>query len=85
MRSSIKTNDREAKARINTVIVGEPAVWLDEWKRRGIVISNTDAVVQAFITFNEKVTEQDLKIVQLRNLRRVNSASSDQEGFRESF
>ena len=73
MRSSAKTNNNEAKARINTVIVGEPAVWLDEWKRRGIVISNTDAVIQAFRAFNEKVTEQDLKVVQLRNLRRVDA------------
>lgn len=41
--------------------MGEPAVWLNEWKRRGLVASYTDAIIQALRVFNEKITEQDLK------------------------
>lgn len=59
------------RVRINTVVTGEPARWLLEWKRRGIVKSYTDAVIQALCAFNQKVTEQDLKQVQLRSLRDV--------------
>jgi hypothetical protein len=51
----------EKGIRINMKVEGEPAEWLDEWKRRGLVTSYTDAVVQALRTFNERITEQDLK------------------------
>ena len=50
-------------------LTGEPAEWLNEWKERGLVTSYTDAVVQALRVFNEKITEQDLKAVQLNNMR----------------
>ena len=50
-------------------IEGEPAEWLGEWKERGLITSYTDAVVQALRAFNEKITEQDLKSVQLSNLK----------------
>jgi len=50
-------------------VEGEPAAWLVEWKERGLIISYTDAIVQALRTFNEKITEQDLKSVQLNNMR----------------
>lgn len=50
------------------IIKGEPANWLNEWKRRGIVLSNTDAVIQVFRAFNEKITEQDLKSTQFKNI-----------------
>ena len=56
------------KIRINTVVTGEPAAWLNEWKRRGLVTSYTDAIIQALRAFNEKITEQDLKAAQLRNI-----------------
>lgn len=59
----------DLKIRINTVVMGEPAKWLNEWKRRGLVTSYTDAVIQALRTFNEKVTEQDLKSAQLGNIQ----------------
>jgi len=59
------------RVRINTVIVGEPARWLIEWKRRGIVTSYTDALIQAFRALHEKITEQDLKAMQLMNYRRM--------------
>ncbi len=54
------------------VVEGEPAKWLGEWKERGLVTSYTDAVIQALRTFNEKVTEQDLKAVQLNNMKSLN-------------
>ena len=46
--------------RINTVIRGEPAEWLLEWKQRGIVRSNSDAIRQAFRVFRDKLNESDL-------------------------
>jgi len=63
------TKDRECKVRINTVISGEPAKWLAEWKRRGLITSYTDGVIQALKALNEKMTEQDLRLIQLRNLK----------------
>jgi hypothetical protein len=57
------------KIRINTTVTGEPAKWLDEWKRRGLVTSYTDAIIQSLRAFKEKVTEQDLKSAQLNNIR----------------
>ena len=57
------------KIRINTTVTGEPAKWLNEWKRRGLVTSYTDAIIQSLRAFNEKVTEQDLKAAQLGNLK----------------
>lgn len=65
------TNQGELKIRINTIITGEPAIWLEEWKRRGLVTSYTDAVIQAFRAFHEKIIEQDLKTAQLRNFRKA--------------
>jgi len=53
------------------VVEGEPAEWLNEWKKRGLVTSYTDAVVQALRTYNEKITEQDLKLVQLKNMKNM--------------
>jgi len=59
----------EERLRINTVIRGEPAKILLELKRRGIVTSNTDAIIQALRALYEKVVEQDLKRVQLEALK----------------
>jgi len=64
-------SEEEPRVRINTVIVGEPAKWLLEWKRRGLVTSNADAVIQALRVLHEKITELDLKVVRLRNFRRI--------------
>ena len=66
-------NANSQKIRINTVIMGEPAALLNEWTRRGLVTSYTDAIIQALRVFNEKVTEQDLKSAQLRNIELSNS------------
>lgn len=62
----------KAKVRINMVVEGEPAEWLKEWKQRGLVTSYTDAVIQALRVFNGKIAEQDLKLVQLRNIKSFN-------------
>ena len=66
----LRTNQKD-KARINTVLSGEPALWLMEWKRRGLILSNSDAVVQAFRALQEKIIEQDLKSIQLGNTRKM--------------
>lgn len=57
------------KIRINMLVEGEPAEWLFDWRSRGLVTSYTDAVIQALRAFNEKVTEQDLKLEQLKNIK----------------
>lgn len=67
----MKKASNEKRIRINMTLEGEPALWLNEWKRRGLITSYTDAVIQAFRAFYEKITEQDLKSAQLKNLRRV--------------
>lgn len=62
---------KSLKIRINTTVTGEPARWLSEWKRRGLVTSYTDAVIQALRFFNDKITEQDLKSAQLENIKQA--------------
>jgi len=69
LRAALRTKER-TRIRINTVISGEPALWLKEWKRRGLITSYTDAVIQALRVLKEKVTEQDLKSAQLGNVGR---------------
>jgi hypothetical protein len=59
----------KCKVRVNAVITGEPAEWLIKWKRRGLITSYTDGIIQALKALNEKMTEQDLKLIQLKNLR----------------
>jgi hypothetical protein len=56
------------KIRINTIIDGEPAKWLWEWKQRGLITSYTDGIIQALKIYNEKQIEQDLKKAQIANL-----------------
>jgi hypothetical protein len=68
-------NSNGPKIRINTVVIGEPAKWLNEWKRRGLVTTYTDAIIQALRVFHEKVTEQDIKSSQLGNMRKFEEES----------
>ena len=63
--------NEKIRVRINTIIVGEPAKWLEDWKRRGLITSFTDGVLQALWVLHEKVTEQDLKSAQLANIKRT--------------
>lgn len=58
-----------AKVRINTTISGEPAKWLTEWKERGLIVSNTDAILQAFRILHEHIVEGDIKNAQRRTAR----------------
>ena len=55
---------KESRTRLNFILTGDPALWLAEWKDRGLVKSNSDAVRQAFRLFHEKLTETDLKSMQ---------------------
>jgi len=59
------------RIRINMVVEGEPAEWLESWKRRGLITSYTDAVIQALRAYNEKIIDNDLKIHQLRNIMEI--------------
>ena len=53
------------------VITGEPASFLIEWRRRGIINSYTDGVLQALRMFNQSVIEQDLVRAKLMRLKDV--------------
>ena len=59
----------QSRVRINTVIIGEPAEWLIEWKKRGIISSYTDAVIQALRSFHDETVENELKSIQIQNLK----------------
>jgi hypothetical protein len=61
-------DEQEQKIRINTIIDGEPAKWLGEWKQRGLITSYTDGIIQALKIYNEKQIEQDLKKAQIATL-----------------
>ncbi len=67
-----KAEKNEPRVRINLVLKGEPAEWLIKWRRRGLVSSYADAVIQALRALHEKIVEQDLKALQVRNLNRIN-------------
>jgi hypothetical protein len=68
MKVSKENNRSESRIRINTLIVGEPAQWLGEWKQRGIITSYSDGIIQALKLYNEKQVEQDLKKAQITTL-----------------
>jgi hypothetical protein len=65
----LKAVSTDKGIRINMKVEGEPAEWLAEWKRRGLITSYTDAVIQALRAYNEKITELDLRMTQLHNIR----------------
>jgi len=69
LKAAFEKAKEKARIRINMTVEGEPAKWLGEWKRRGLITSYTDAVIQALRAMKEKVTEQDLKSAQLGNIR----------------
>lgn len=52
-----KEKDADYSVRINTTISGLPAKWLRDWKLKGYVKSNSDAVRQAFRCFQEKLKD----------------------------
>jgi len=57
--------------RVNVTLRGNDIPrWFREWKRRGLVKSCSDAIVQAFRLYQERLTEFDLKKAQLENLQK---------------
>jgi len=71
MKTVLEKAKEKLRIRINMTLEGEPAKWLTEWRRRGLITSYTDAVIQALRAMKEKVTEQDLKSAQLGNIKGV--------------
>ena len=57
--------------RINCSVDGEAAKILLNLKKRGIVKSNREAVVQGLISLQEKVLERDLRLARLKTLKEV--------------
>lgn len=65
------TDCNKAEIRLNTVIHGEPAEWLLEWKKRGLVLSNTDAVVRAFEALQRQIVDDDRKNAERKTIMRT--------------
>jgi hypothetical protein len=61
----------EPKVHIKCAITGEPAKIFRELKRRGIVSSARDAVVQGLLKLHEVVLQRDLQVAQLEASRRL--------------
>ena len=59
-------DDQEESIRLNLTLKGEPAKWLKTWKRRGLVNSNRDAVVQSFRLYYDLIRKSDLEEAQIR-------------------
>lgn len=72
------TSDRSpvTKVQIRCEIKGEPAEFFLELKRRGIVASSRDAVVQGILCLKEKVLQRDLQMAQLAASRRLSEEIS---------
>ena len=64
-----KKQESQETVRINCTLKGEPAKWLKTWKRRGLVNSNRDAVVQSFRLYYDIIRKSDLEETQLEKLR----------------
>lgn len=64
-----KISDQSATARVNITLRGEPAQILLELKRRGVVRSNTAAVVQGLFLLWDKITERDLARARVNAIR----------------
>ena len=67
----MKAKGENRRVRINMVVEGELAEWLYDLKKRGLAKSFNDIVRQALRVFKEKISEQDLKSLQLKNLRDI--------------
>ena len=61
----------DPSVRVNITLHGEPAQWLLQWKRRGLVKSNRDAVVQAFRAMHEGIIRKDLDEARLKTLNKT--------------
>jgi len=70
-------NQRKLKVRVNTVLSGEPAIILLELKARGLVLSNTDALVQGLLALRDKVLKRDLEVARLRTIEQTIGRSGE--------
>lgn len=57
--------NESAKVRINVTIVGQPAEFLKELRRRGLAVSNHDSVIQGLLVLQERILNHDLKKAEL--------------------
>jgi hypothetical protein len=60
------------KVSVRCIISGEPARIFLELKRRGLVRSTRDAVVQGLMSLHERIVQRDLKLAQLKASQRLN-------------
>jgi len=63
--------DEGVKTRINLTLIGEPAQILLELKRRGLAVSNHDAVVQALLALQERILSYDIRKAELKKFQEV--------------
>lgn len=71
-RKTSSGESQDSKVCVRCIISGEPANIFLELKRRGIVRSTRDAVVQGLMSLHEKIVQRDLKIAQLKASKRLN-------------
>jgi hypothetical protein len=69
---SSSEQSHDYKVSVRCIISGEPAKIFLELKRRGIVRSTRDAVVQGLMSLHERIVQRDLKIAQLKASQRLN-------------
>ena len=62
---------QEYKVSVRCIISGEPARIFLELKRRGLVRSTRDAVVQGLMSLHERIVQRDLKLAQLKASQRL--------------
>jgi hypothetical protein len=69
---SSSEQSHDYKVSVRCIISGEPAKIFLELKRRGIVRSTRDAVVQGLMSLHERIVQRDLKIAQLKASQKLN-------------
>jgi hypothetical protein len=76
--SELKFERSPAVVRVNTSITGEPAEIVLDLKRRRIVRSTVDAMVQGIYALHKSVLERDLALAKLKALAERNSSSNQE-------
>lgn len=56
------------KVHVNITLFGQPAIFLKEFKRRGLGLSNRDVIIQGLTALEERMLNLDLKKSELKNL-----------------
>lgn len=65
-----------SKVRVNCTLKGKPAEVLLELKRKGIVASVREAVVQGLLTLHTQIVERDLQEARLKTLSEAEQVST---------